>query len=215
MCKFKGLGKACGKKVCTHGLTQEQKQQIVDEHNKLRRRVAQGQEASGYKGPQPGASNMNELVWDDELAVVAQRWTDQCTRGHDKNRNSANYKGVGQNAASSGSTADPADDPVDVARYVNMWYNEVKDFDSSTVNKFKSKGHNGVVGHYTQAVWAKTERVGCGFIQYESGQWFKRSLVCNYYPQGNFLGAPIYEVGNAGSSCPNGDADNDGLCDAV
>ena len=39
--------------------------------------------------------------------------------------------------------------------------------------------------------------------------------MCNYYPHGNFLGAPMYELGDAGSACTNGDADNDGLCDAV
>ena len=28
-----------------------------------------------------------ELVWDEELAVVAQRWADQCMPGHDHRRN--------------------------------------------------------------------------------------------------------------------------------
>ena len=102
MCKYTGLGSSCGDKVCAYGLTQDEKNQIVDEHNKLRQRVARGEETLGFKGPQPAASNMNELVWDDELAVVAQRWTDPCTGGHDKNRKSANYQVVGQNAASSG-----------------------------------------------------------------------------------------------------------------
>ena len=39
--------------------------------------------------PQPAASNMYELKWSDELAKVAQRWTDQCPtfmNAHDKNR---------------------------------------------------------------------------------------------------------------------------------
>jgi hypothetical protein len=29
---------------------------------------------------------MYELKWNDELATVAQRWTDQCTWNHDKQR---------------------------------------------------------------------------------------------------------------------------------
>ena len=102
MCQYTGLGSSCNGKVCTWGLTDEQKTQILDEHNKLRQRVARGEETLGFPGPQPGASNMNELVWDDELAVVAQRWTDQCTGGHDVDRNSVNYTGVGQNAAGRG-----------------------------------------------------------------------------------------------------------------
>lgn len=35
---------------------------IVDMHNYYRRYVAQGLETSGNPGPQPGASNMRELV---------------------------------------------------------------------------------------------------------------------------------------------------------
>jgi hypothetical protein len=37
-------------------------QQIVDVHNKLRRRVAQGYETLGAPGPQPSAANMREIV---------------------------------------------------------------------------------------------------------------------------------------------------------
>jgi hypothetical protein len=29
---------------------------------------------------------MYELKWNDELAIVAQRWTDQCTWDHDRER---------------------------------------------------------------------------------------------------------------------------------
>ena len=36
---------------------------------------------------QPAAVNLRELVWDDELAEVAQRWADQCMPGHDHDRN--------------------------------------------------------------------------------------------------------------------------------
>ena len=33
------------------------------------------------------SSTHRELVWDEELAVVAQRWADQCMPGHDHRRN--------------------------------------------------------------------------------------------------------------------------------
>ena len=83
MCKYKGIGKACLGKVCARGLTKEQKAEILQKHNELRRRVAKGQEHLGVNGVgQPGAADMEELVWDDELAVVAQRWTDQCESGN-------------------------------------------------------------------------------------------------------------------------------------
>ena len=38
-------------------------------------------------GPSFQALLYRELVWDEELAVVAQRWADQCMPGHDHRRN--------------------------------------------------------------------------------------------------------------------------------
>ena len=78
-------------------VTEEGKKVIVDKHNELRRRVAMGQEKN-----QPPASNMREIIWNDELATIAQRWTDQCNFGHDKNRNKLDGTYVGQNAYTGG-----------------------------------------------------------------------------------------------------------------
>ena len=39
--------------------------------------------ALGQVPGQPAATNMKEMVWDEELAVIAQRWADQCMPGHD------------------------------------------------------------------------------------------------------------------------------------
>lgn len=51
----------------------EEQQTIVDKHNELRRRVAKGEETLGVNNqPQPKATNMNKLSWDDDLAKVAQ-----------------------------------------------------------------------------------------------------------------------------------------------
>ena len=44
------------------------KRQLVNQHNRLRRKVAMGQEEG-----QPAAADMRELVWDDELEAIAQR----------------------------------------------------------------------------------------------------------------------------------------------
>jgi hypothetical protein len=38
------------------------KQAVVDAHNKLRRKVAKGQESRGNPGPQPSAANMLKIV---------------------------------------------------------------------------------------------------------------------------------------------------------
>ena len=46
----------------------------MNKHNELRSKVANGLETRGNDGTQPKASNMMELVWNDELAEVAQRY---------------------------------------------------------------------------------------------------------------------------------------------
>lgn len=63
------------------GITQAQKYEILEAHNRLRSQVAQGR-VSG----QPGAQNMREMVWDDELAARAQQWANQCIFEHDPSR---------------------------------------------------------------------------------------------------------------------------------
>ena len=30
------------------------------------------------------AGNMRDMRWNEELAIIAQRWADQCTWGHDQ-----------------------------------------------------------------------------------------------------------------------------------
>lgn len=63
------------------GITQSQKAEILEAHNRLRASVANGQVPG-----QPGAQNMREMVWDEALAVKAQQWANQCTFEHDPNR---------------------------------------------------------------------------------------------------------------------------------
>ena len=50
------------------------KDAIVNKHNELRSKVASGNEARGVNGGQPSATNMKQLVWNDDLAEVAQRY---------------------------------------------------------------------------------------------------------------------------------------------
>lgn len=50
------------------------------------------------------------------------------------------------------------------------------------------------IGHYTQFVWGKTTKIGCGAMKYQDGRFNKFYLVCNYGQAGNFLGEPVYET---------------------
>ena len=50
--------------------------------------------------------------WNDELATVAQMWADQCTFGHDDERNKLDGTYVGQNAYLKGSSTKKDKDTV-------------------------------------------------------------------------------------------------------
>ncbi|XP_011705979.1 PREDICTED: venom allergen 3-like, partial [Wasmannia auropunctata] len=127
-------------------------------------------------------------TWDDELAEIAQRWAIQCKFGHDKCRNvDSRWSWIGQNGAKAyGKITYPMDD------LVQMWYDEVKDFDRNKVEKYEFDYN---IGHYSQVVWAKTTKVGCGLIKYkESNDWISIWLVCNYGPSGNYRDEKVYEI---------------------
>ncbi|MEM9487809.1 MAG: CAP domain-containing protein, partial [Myxococcota bacterium] len=124
------------------------------------------------------------LTWDPALAEVAQAWADQCRDNdppaglidHNDGR-SDNYPGyVGENIFGSSGAATAAD-------AVNGWANEVADYDYDS----NSCNPGRVCGHYTQVVWANSERLGCALSRC-SGLDFGNTIVCNYSPGGNYSG---------------------------
>jgi pathogenesis-related protein 1 len=124
------------------------------------------------------------LVWDPALAAIAQAWADACVDNdspiglidHNANR-SDDYPGyVGENIyGSSGAATGPA--------AVSSWASEVEyyDYDTNTCTY--------VCGHYTQLVWAASEKLGCG-ISSCPGLSYGNGIVCNYSPGGNSGGRP-------------------------
>ena len=175
MCKYCGIGDTCNDAVITNEMTDAMKTELLDKHNELRARVANGQEDG-----QPSAQNMNKLEWDDELASNAQLWADQCPDGswvvsdappHDPNRQTIVYDGhVGQNMADSWNSQDNMD--WGLSTKVQAWYDEVKDWPAANVGSFSSVGATGVIGHYTQVIWAESKKVGCGVIYYrDQSDW--------------------------------------------
>ena len=216
MCRFCGIGPECNDAVCSNELSTQEIQEIVDKHNELRSKVATGNQAG-----QPAATNMNKLVWDEELARIAQRWADQCPDNppHDPNRKSPLFVNEpGQNKADSWSSVNNFD--WRLSTKIQAWYDEVKDFPAANVDNFSQNGATGLIGHYTQMVWGETKRIGCGVMYYRDARPFaarfpfRKTFVCNYYPPGNFLGRRVYKQARResqiASDCRNG-SDN-GLC---
>jgi len=109
------------------------------------------------------------LTWSDELAQVAQAWAehlrdDACGFYHSGSKHGENLAG--------GTTGSLTPEEV-----VGMWYREVDLYD------FGNGGFGMDTDHFTQVVWKKTKRVGCGMVSDCAGMdlW-----VCNYDPPGNY-----------------------------
>ena len=206
-----GAGGSCGR-VMFRQVEEERRQEIVDAHNELRGRTARGEEPR-LQGIT--ASNMMELVWDEELARGAQLWADQCVWEHDSN-DICRFR-VGQNLYQSAqfkqSSLETKITP-DWSNACEEWYEEVKDFHGDPT---QHGGNYLRVGHWSQLIWATTEFVGCGYIVFDGagglGGYETQYYVCNYGPGGNYLGEPIYRGGETCSRCPSGThCTKQGLC---
>lgn len=113
-------------------ITQDQKKEFIDAHNKWRADV----------GVPP-------IVWSDDLANFAAEWAvkkgeEGCNMDHRPNNS------YGENLFwSSGMEFSP--------QYaVDSWGSEIKDYHGEAVG-----ATNSLVGHYTQVVWRTTTEVGC------------------------------------------------------
>ena len=115
-----------------------------------------------------------QLTWDCKLANYAQQWA---KRGIAEHRDDTFYGESIFVAAAS-----------DVAAVgsVNKWMLEKPSWNNQTGKCNPGK----TCTHYTQIVWKKTVRIGCGINRNVSGKW-KTMLVCNYDPAGNDPG-PAY-----------------------
>ncbi|XP_023313914.1 venom allergen 5-like [Trichogramma pretiosum] len=156
-------------------------------------RVANGQEAG-----QPAATNMKMLKWDDKLARTAQNLANACIFQHDSCRHYPDLL-VGQNMGWKWINGKINKDKLltllggKIEESINDWYNEVRNFNPANVISYQK---NPAVGHYTQLVWAETNRIGCGAVKYSQGVKHNLMLVCNYAPSGNIGGMPVYKTSN-------------------
>ena len=157
---------------------------------------------------------MNELMWDDGLAQMAQNYMETCPGlVHNINRNteiwpfysSGNTKWwnqaggagsgsiyIGENLAVNGRgyTIDSITSQIE-----SGWFDEYKGYNWDD-NKVGTCSIS-MCGHYTAMVWANTRYVGCGYVNGCSG--WNAQFVCNYFPLGNM---------NSGSTPPYQSAAN-------
>jgi len=207
-------------------MSDAQKSTILNKHNVLRANVASP----------CAAADMETLQWDDTLAAKAEEYAGKCVWAHDDAVNHVHH--WGENLALSVTGASLED-------LVQGWYDEVIDIRWNAADATVSAAAGQQcespdtetgkcqITHYTQLVWAETNKVGCGWASCEHVkllQWWKTSgvmFVCKYAPGGNkedFYGnvyapfqvgqlaaacsAPSTQIGVSGKLCAPGDTPN-------
>ncbi|CAO2608700.1 Peptidase inhibitor 16, partial [Lemmus lemmus] len=174
----------------TSALTEDEKQTMVELHNFYRAQVS------------PPASDMLQMRWDNDLAAFAKAYAQKCVWGHNKERGRR-----GENLFAI------TDEGMDVPLAVGNWFEEREHYNLSTATCDSGQ----MCGHYTQVVWSKTERIGCGSHFCESLQGVEEAnihlLVCNYEPPGNVKGRKPYQEGTPCSQCPVGYNCESSLCE--
>lgn len=161
---------------------------ILAAHNQARRNV------------NPTARRMTLLVWDEEIAVTAIRWAENCYTNHD-----AGYKRYAFGRFSVGQNLAWASYKMTWAAAIKLWEDEKTIFTFGGSNSFTA------VGHYTQVVWDQTYTVGCGAAECKGPRGSIYYYVCNYGPAGNFDINNPYQTGPTCGDCPG--HCNNGLCD--
>ncbi|KAE8740600.1 hypothetical protein FOCC_FOCC013879, partial [Frankliniella occidentalis] len=178
LCKYTTTPGAACKNYVAPRMSSSDKELIVRLHNEFRNKVALGQEKRGKGNPQPSASNMRKMSWDDELATIAQRWADQCIFEHSTCMSTRKlppdaFQSLDNDATVHGHRRIDIIDIMSSGRYV------VEGTELGVTRR----------GHYTQVAWAETYAVGCGYSSYRAGSGNKpdtQLVVCNYKPSGNY-----------------------------
>ncbi len=148
---------------------------MTEAHNRFRR-------MSDAMPPMPA------LVWDTELAAVAQAYSEELARTGCGLTHSSN--GYGENLYWQRGLTVSAED------VVAGWHEEIECYtfgpfmrgdscNRACVDAMNASG----CGHYTQVVWRDTRRLGCGMATCSSGA---EIWTCNYDPAGNYVGEEPY-----------------------
>jgi hypothetical protein len=122
-------------------------------------------------------------MWADRLAAQPQQDLTHSLEDRSYQISSAPYGGkYGENLYVTPKTSLPAAELASQA--IKDWYGEI------TLYRATSPGFQPEAGHFTQIIWKRTTKVGCGVAQgkfrYSDGRLFDSTyVVCQYNPAGN------------------------------
>ncbi|XP_072309643.1 glioma pathogenesis-related protein 1 [Eucyclogobius newberryi] len=163
-------------------------------------------------GVRPPATDMTRMSWDAGLAAIARSWARRCVFQHSPGPSEhPRFSSLGENLWVG---APPSHFSVSLA--IGGWVNETRDYSYHTDSCRPGR----MCGHYTQVVWARSNRVGCavhlcpnGIQQTGFSSQPGANFVCNYGPAGNVIGQKPFRTGGAAcSECEASAACDERLC---
>ncbi|KAM7543066.1 hypothetical protein Aperf_G00000005156 [Anoplocephala perfoliata] len=167
----------------SNALTEDERESVLRTHNEKRSQVS------------PTAANMLQMEYDTDLEDLASKWVQRCVWEHPDRTAYPEYAGVGQNIAYYSL--------LNLEVMMNGWFNENQDYNYGT-NQCSA-----VCGHYTQMVWANSNRLGCAYTLCDTltnapnpGPLY--FFACQYKSPGNYVGEKPYESGAPCENCPGG-----------
>lgn len=113
-----------------------------------------------------------QLILNESLNNLSQNYANKLASENGFYHSNCEWDGtrVGENLAMSTGI-------ISATQMVNLWYDEINNYD------FSNPQFSGDSGHFTQVVWKDSSELGIGYAQSSNGSYI---YVANYYPPGNF-----------------------------
>ncbi|KAI6184870.1 (pine wood nematode) hypothetical protein [Aphelenchoides bicaudatus] len=194
-------------------MTDELRLLVLNAHNNLRSKVAQGQAKNKDGKKLPKAGNMNKLTYSLTVESFAQEVANSCY--FDSKYVNTTFTNLWASAHTTSNYLSPSKA---LSNSVPSWFSELKKYGLKKLAMDEHPKFN----HFTQLSWADTKEIGCAVHNCpvlngpaKLNQQFKWTfVVCNYSPPGNIQEAYIYKSSKkVGSNCPaEAPVNNKGLC---
>jgi len=113
------------------------------------------------------------LTWSTSLADYAQRWSDTLAQNDGFYHSRGPY---GENLSLIGGGYNSEDKTSVVINAINMWYNEIRDYD------WEMAWFTMETGHFSQSVWKNTRQIGIAIAANSRGNIV---VTAEYFPPGN------------------------------
>ncbi|XP_030386692.1 venom allergen 3-like [Scaptodrosophila lebanonensis] len=172
---------------------------ILRAHNTRRNQLAGGN-LRGF----PSALRMATMLWDEELARLADLNVRQCTMEHDDCHNTPRFRASGQNLAYiayPGRRRARSDAQLS-AQCIAMWWNEHRGATIAQINRYPEISAR-VIGHFTAMAQMNNTHCGCAAARYLRNRRNVYLFACNYATT-NWIGRPVYVAGRRASACSTG-----------